>query len=73
MNKKLYRSSKDVKLAGVCGGLAEYFNVVVTIISLLWFAVSFMTAFLTGVILYFICDCIIPIDDGCIDVDYKEK
>lgn len=31
MNKKLYRSSKDVKLAGVCGGLAEYFNVDVTI------------------------------------------
>ena len=50
MNKKLYRSSKDVKLAGVCGGLAEYFNVDVTIIRLLWIAGSFMTAFLTGVI-----------------------
>ena len=73
MNRKLYRSAKDVKLAGVCGGLAEYFNVDVTIIRLLWIAGSFMTAFLTGVILYIICACIIPIDDGCIDVDYKEK
>ncbi len=27
MNRKLYRSAKDVKLAGVCGGLAEYFNI----------------------------------------------
>ncbi len=73
MNKKLYRSSKDVKLAGVCGGLAEYFNVDVTIIRLLWVAGSFMTALLTGVIVYIICACIIHIDDGGIDVDDKEK
>ncbi|MFA7204535.1 MAG: PspC domain-containing protein, partial [Candidatus Caldatribacteriota bacterium] len=25
--KKLYRSRKDSKVAGVCGGIAEYFNV----------------------------------------------
>ncbi len=40
MNRKLYRSAKDVKLAGVCGGLAEYFNIDVTIVRLLldcWF------------------------------------
>lgn len=27
MSKKLYRSNRDVMLAGVLGGLAEYFNV----------------------------------------------
>ena len=73
MNKKLYRSSKDVKLAGVCGGLAEYFNIDVTIVRLLWIVGSFMTAFMTGILLYIICACIIPIDDGCIDAEYKEK
>ena len=25
--KKLYRSKTDVKISGVCGGLAEYFNI----------------------------------------------
>lgn len=27
MTKRLYRSRKDRKIAGVCGGLAEYFNI----------------------------------------------
>ena len=27
MKKRLYRSKKDKMLAGVCGGLAEYFDV----------------------------------------------
>ena len=25
--KKLYKSSTDKKIAGVCGGIAEYFNI----------------------------------------------
>ena len=32
MKKRLYRSRKDRKIAGVCGGLAEYFNIDPTII-----------------------------------------
>ncbi len=27
MNKKLYRSENDRKIAGVCGGVAEYFKI----------------------------------------------
>lgn len=27
MNKKLHLSTTDKKLAGVCGGIAEYFNI----------------------------------------------
>lgn len=27
MEKKLYRSTSDRKIAGVCGGLAEYFGI----------------------------------------------
>jgi phage shock protein C len=34
--KKLYKSSTNKKLCGVCGGLAEYFAVDPTIIRLLW-------------------------------------
>lgn len=38
MNKKLYKSATDRKLAGVCGGLAEYFNVDSTVMRLIWAA-----------------------------------
>ena len=34
MEKKLYRSNTDKKLAGVCGGLAEYFGIDSTIVRL---------------------------------------
>ena len=35
-HRRLMRSSTDVKIAGVCGGLAEYLNVDPTIVRLFW-------------------------------------
>lgn len=35
MTKKLYRSNKDRMIAGVCGGLGDYFKVDPTVIRLL--------------------------------------
>lgn len=35
MNKRLYRSRKDVMIAGVCGGMAEYFDIDPVIVRLL--------------------------------------
>lgn len=32
MTKRLYRSTQDRKIAGVCGGIAEYFNIDPTIV-----------------------------------------
>jgi len=72
MNKKLYRSQNDVKISGVCGGIAEYFNTDSTIIRLIWALGTLMNVFI-GVIAYIACVFIIPVDPGCIDVDYKEK
>lgn len=34
--KKLYRSKTDRRIAGVCGGLAEYFNIDATLVRLLF-------------------------------------
>ena len=34
--KKLYRSTVERKIGGVCGGLAEYFNIDPTIVRLLF-------------------------------------
>ena len=36
MNKKLYRSAKDKKFGGVCGGIAEYLEIDSTVIRLAW-------------------------------------
>ena len=35
MKKRLYRSRRDVMIAGVCGGIAEYFDVDPTIVRLI--------------------------------------
>ena len=72
MNKKLYRSTSQVKISGVCGGIAEYFGTDVTIIRLIWALGTLMNVFV-GVVAYVACVFIIPEDPGCIDVDYKEK
>ena len=72
MNKKLYRSDTQVKISGVCGGIAEYFNIDATIVRLVWVLVTLLNLF-AGVVAYVACVFIIPVDPGCIDVDYKEK
>lgn len=58
MKKRLYRSANDRKLAGVCGGIAEYLNMDPTVIRILWAIVS-LFAFV-GVIAYIVCAFIIP-------------
>jgi phage shock protein C len=56
--KRLYRSSKDRILGGVCGGLGGYFNIDPVIIRLLW--VLFSLAYGTGILAYIIAWIIIP-------------
>lgn len=72
MNKKLYRSTSNVKISGVCGGIAEYFGADATIIRLLWVLGTLMNFFI-GVVAYVACVFIVPEDPGCIDVNYEEK
>lgn len=50
-DKRLYRSSTNYMLAGVCGGIAEYFNIDPTLIRLAWIILTCM-GFGTGIILY---------------------
>ncbi|NTV24318.1 MAG: PspC domain-containing protein [Nanoarchaeota archaeon] len=56
--KRLYRSRKERMLFGVCGGIAEYFNVDPTIVRLLW--VLFILAGGTGILAYIIAAVIVP-------------
>ena len=58
MEKKLYRSITDKKLAGVCGGLGEYLGMDSNIIRLIWvLAVVFAGV---GLLAYLICALLIP-------------
>ena len=56
MEKKLYKSSTDKKILGVCGGIAEYFGVDSTIIRIVavLLALSGGMGFLTYLILGFL-------------------
>lgn len=58
MAKKLYRSSTNKKICGVCGGLAEYFDIDVTIVRILWIIALFCAG--GGLLAYIIAALIIP-------------
>ena len=57
--KKLLRSTKNKMVAGVCGGIGEYFNVDPTVIRLLWVILTLISMG-AGVIAYIIAWIIIP-------------
>lgn len=57
--KKLMRSSTDKKIAGVCGGLAEYFDLDSTIIRLIWVLAVFLAG--TGGLVYLILWIVLPV------------
>ena len=56
--KKLYRSSKNKMLRGVCGGIAEYFGLDATLVRLAWVALVLIGG--SGILLYIIAWIIIP-------------
>lgn len=56
--KRLYRSRIDRRIAGVCGGIAQYINLDVTIVRLLW--ALFCLAGGSGLIAYIAAAIIIP-------------
>ena len=59
--KHLYRSRSDRQIAGVCGGLAEYFAVDATIVRLLFVAFALLGG--PGLVLYIIMAIVVPEED----------
>lgn len=57
--KRLMRSSRDKKIAGVCAGLAEYFDLDPTIIRVVWLLAIFLGG--TGVLAYLILWIVLPV------------
>jgi phage shock protein C len=58
LRKKLMRSRTDEKIAGVCGGFAEYFDMDPTLMRLLWLALILVGGW--GVIAYFVAWIVMP-------------
>ena len=56
--KKLYRSRENAMLAGVCGGIGEYFDIDPTIVRLAWVILGFYGG--VGLWAYVIAAVIIP-------------
>lgn len=58
-SKRLYRTEHGAAmLCGVCGGIAEYFNIDPSIVRLVWAALVIMGG--TGILLYIIAAIILP-------------
>lgn len=58
MEKRLYKSTQSKMIAGVCGGIAEYFDVDPTLVRLAW--VLFCALGSCGLLAYLIAAIIIP-------------
>ena len=58
MPKRLYRSRRTRMIAGIAGGLAEYFGVDVILIRLLWVIAAFLVG--GGILAYIIAWIVIP-------------
>ena len=59
--KKLYRSRTDRVFAGICGGLAEFFDIDATPLRLVWTLVVVFTGFAPGVLVYILAIFIVPL------------
>lgn len=56
--RKLRKSNVDKKIFGVCGGIAEYFDIDSTVVRII--ASFLILLWGSGIILYFICALIMP-------------
>jgi phage shock protein C len=76
MEKKLYRDERHKILAGVCAGIAEYLNIDVTIVRILFFLTLILKG--GGGILYIILWIVLPkkvyyFNDPQVDYTFKQE
>ena len=59
--KKLYRSRTDTKMAGVLGGMSEYFEMDSTLVRVGYLLVTVFTGFVPGIVFYILAAIIMPV------------
>ena len=60
MAKRLYRSTAQKMIGGVCGGLAEYFDIDVSLVRLIFVGIALVTVLLPMTVFYIIAWIVIP-------------
>lgn len=60
MSKRLFRSRTESMLAGVCGGIAEYFELDPTLVRIAYIILSVLSAAFPGLLVYIILWLVIP-------------
>ena len=58
--QRLVRPRTNRKIAGVCAGLAEYFDLDVTLVRVLWLLVTVFSAVVFGVLAYIVAWIVMP-------------
>ncbi len=62
MSDKKLKRSENKKIFGVCGGLAEYFNLDVVVLRILWLVLTVVTGCAPGIIVYLVMALVMPKD-----------
>jgi phage shock protein C len=58
--KRLMRPRAERKIAGVCAGMAEYFDLDITLVRVLWIVITFFTGIVFGVVGYIVAWIVMP-------------
>ena len=62
--RRLTRSSRHRMIAGVCGGIAEYLDVDVTVVRVLYVLISIVSVAFPGILAYIILMFVMPRSDS---------
>ncbi len=71
MKKRIYRSESDRRIAGVCGGIAEYFDIDSTLVRLA--AVFLILAWGSGLVAYIVAALVMPTESEVVAVIKKNS
>jgi phage shock protein C len=58
--RRLMRSAVDKKIAGVCAGFAEYFDIDATVMRILWAFATLATGIVPGIVAYIVAWMLMP-------------
>lgn len=59
-DRKLIRSRRDRKIAGICAGMGQYLELDTSLVRILWVLVTFAVGFFPGLIAYIVAWIIVP-------------
>ena len=73
MKKRLTRSDTDKKIFGVCGGIAEYFDIDSALVRVGWILITLLCGGILGVLAYLICALAMPERSDIIEAEVKSE